>query len=46
MLIRAFVPAHITAFFVPVFNENPLLAGSIGAGVNLEKGTNIFVTTE
>ena len=46
MLIRAFIPAHITAFFVPKFNENPLLAGSLGAGINLTKGTNIFVSIE
>ncbi|MCO6041226.1 pantoate kinase [Thermococcus alcaliphilus] len=46
MLIRAFVPAHITAFFVPKFNEEPLLAGSLGAGINLSKGTNVFVSLE
>ena len=46
MLIRSFVPAHITAFFVPKFNENPLLAGSLGAGINLTKGTNVFVNIE
>ncbi|ALM76178.1 pantoate kinase [Thermococcus barophilus] len=46
MLIRAFIPAHITAFFVPKFNENPLLAGSLGAGINLTKGTNVFVSVE
>lgn len=46
MLIRAFVPAHITAFFVPRFNEEPLLAGSLGAGINLSKGTNVFISLE
>ncbi|ASJ00440.1 pantoate kinase [Thermococcus gorgonarius] len=46
MLIRAFVPAHITAFFVPVFHEDPLKAGSLGAGINLDKGTNVFVSIE
>lgn len=46
MLIRTFVPAHITAFFVPKFNEEPLLAGSLGAGINLSKGTNVFVSLE
>jgi len=46
MLIRAFVPAHITAFFVPKFDEDPLLAGSLGAGINLSKGTNVFVSIE
>ncbi len=44
MLVRAFIPAHITAFFVPVFNEEPLLAGSLGAGVNIDKGVNVFLS--
>jgi len=46
MLVRAFVPAHITAFFVPRFHHDPLLAGSLGAGINLSKGTNVFVSVE
>ncbi|WP_010477536.1 pantoate kinase [Thermococcus zilligii] len=46
MLIRAFVPAHITAFFAPVFHEDPLKAGSLGAGINLDRGTNVFVSIE
>ncbi|NJE04086.1 pantoate kinase [Thermococcus sp. MV11] len=46
MLIRAFVPAHITAFFVPLFHDDPLKAGSLGAGINLDKGTNVFVSVE
>jgi len=46
MLIRAFVPAHITAFFVPVFHEDPLKAGSLGAGINLDKGTNVLASIE
>ncbi|MBP1911282.1 pantoate kinase [Thermococcus stetteri] len=46
MLIRSFIPAHITAFFVPVFHEEPLKAGSLGAGVNLSKGTNVFASVE
>ncbi|ASJ08035.1 pantothenate kinase [Thermococcus siculi] len=46
MLIRSFVPAHITAFFVPRFNDDPLRAGSLGAGVNLSKGTTVFASVE
>jgi len=46
MLIRAFVPAHITAFFVPMFHEDPLKAGSLGAGVSISKGTNVFASIE
>ncbi len=46
MLIRAFVPAHITAFFVPVFHNDPLKTGSLGAGINLDKGTNVFASIE
>jgi len=46
LLVRAFVPAHITAFFVPVFNDDPLQAGSLGAGINLSKGTTVFASIE
>ncbi|ASJ13343.1 pantoate kinase [Thermococcus thioreducens] len=46
MLVRAFVPAHITAFFVPAFHDDPLKAGSLGAGVNLDKGVNVFASVE
>ncbi|EEB74141.1 pantoate kinase [Thermococcus sp. AM4] len=46
MLVRSFVPAHITAFFVPVFHDDPLKAGSLGAGINLDKGTNVFASIE
>ncbi|WP_297509090.1 pantoate kinase [Thermococcus sp.] len=46
MLIRAFVPAHITAFFAPLRKEDPLQTGSVGAGVNLSKGTNVFASIE
>ncbi|NJE05356.1 pantothenate kinase [Thermococcus sp. M36] len=46
MLVRSFVPAHITAFFVPQFHDDPLKAGSLGAGVNLDKGVNVFASIE
>lgn len=46
MLVRAFVPSHITAFFVPKFNEDYLLAGSLGAGVNLNRGITIIAGIE
>ncbi|MFA4663154.1 pantoate kinase [Pyrococcus kukulkanii] len=46
MLIRAFIPAHITAFFVPIIKEEPQLSGSLGAGINLDKGTNVFLNVE
>jgi pantoate kinase len=46
MLIRSFVPAHITAFFVPRVHEDPLKSGSLGAGVNLDKGVNVFASIE
>ncbi|NJF26082.1 pantoate kinase [Thermococcus sp. Bubb.Bath] len=46
MLVRAFVPAHITAFFIPVFHGEPLKAGSLGAGINLSKGTTVFASIE
>ncbi|AEC51342.1 hypothetical protein PNA2_0425 [Pyrococcus sp. NA2] len=46
MLIRSFIPAHITAFFVPIIREDPQMSGSLGAGVNLSKGTNVFINIE
>ncbi len=46
MLIRAFVPAHITAFFVPVVSDDPVKSGSLGAGVNLDRGTTVFAGIE
>ncbi len=46
MLVRAFIPAHITAFFVPHFSDDPLRAGSLGAGVNISKGTTVFTSIE
>ncbi|ASJ10563.1 pantothenate kinase [Thermococcus sp. P6] len=46
MLIKAFVPSHITAFFVPRFHEDPLKAGSLGAGLNLDKGTTVLLNVE
>ncbi|WP_297518885.1 pantoate kinase [Thermococcus sp.] len=46
MLVRAFVPAHITAFFVPVFHDDPLKAGSLGTGINLSKGASVFASIE
>ena len=46
MLVRAFIPAHITAFFVPAFHDDPLRAGSLGAGINLSKGTTVFASIE
>ncbi|WP_297416546.1 pantoate kinase [Thermococcus sp.] len=46
MLVRAFIPAHITAFFVPHFSDDPLRAGSLGTGVNLSKGTTVLTSIE
>ena len=37
-MISVFVPSHITGFFSIHDNENPLLKGSLGAGVLLDKG--------
>ena len=37
-MISVFVPSHITGFFSIIDNENPLLKGSLGAGVLLDKG--------
>ena len=37
-MISVFVPSHITGFFSILDNEDPLLKGSLGAGVLLDKG--------
>ena len=37
-MISVFVPSHITGFFSILDNENPLIKGSLGAGVLLDKG--------
>ena len=36
--LKVFVPAHITGFFEIVPNNNPILKGSRGAGITLDKG--------
>lgn len=36
--LKVFVPAHITGFFEIVPNSNPILKGSRGAGITLDKG--------
>ncbi len=43
MRASAFVPGHITGFFRPMENEEPLRSGSMGSGVVINKGvyTNI-----
>lgn len=41
-MIRVKVPLHVSGLWIPFFNENPLEAGSIGAGLNLE----LFLETE
>lgn len=41
---RAFVPGHVTAFFAPHSHENPLRAGSTGAGFTLDDGVDVTVT--
>ena len=37
-MISVFVPSHITGFFSIFDNEDPLVKGSLGAGVLLDKG--------
>lgn len=36
--MKAFVPSHLTGFFAAFRQENPLLSGSIGCGLNLTLG--------
>lgn len=41
---RVFVPGHVTAFFAPYSHENPIRAGSTGAGITLDDGVQLTVT--
>lgn len=43
MRASAFVPGHITGFFRPIENEEPLISGSVGCGVVINRGvyTNV-----
>ena len=36
--LKVFVPAHITGFFEIMTNDDPILKGSKGAGITLDKG--------
>lgn len=38
MRARAFAPGHITGFFIPYMNEDPIKSGSRGAGICLSRG--------
>lgn len=44
--LKVFVPAHITGFFEIVTNDNPILKGSRGAGIALDKGVITETTVE
>ena len=41
--MKAFVPSHITGFFAALRQEDPLLSGSIGCGLNLALGATTIV---
>lgn len=43
MKCSVFAPSHITGFFEIVYNENPLIRGSRGAGVAIDSGVNTTV---
>lgn len=40
---QAFVPGHVTGFFVPHDDPDPTLAGSQGAGIALSEGVTVTV---
>jgi len=40
-MTKAFCPGHITCFFSPVISSDVLTSGSLGAGIRLDKGTNV-----
>lgn len=43
---RAFVPGHLTGFFGVYPDDDPLVAGSRGAGVTLSRGVETRVSTD
>ena len=40
---QAFVPGHVTGFFIPCPDDNPTQAGSQGAGIALSDGVTVTV---
>ncbi len=46
MKARAFVPGHITGFFEVIEHSDPLLSGSRGCGVVIDKGVTTTVEVE
>ena len=44
--LKVFVPAHITGFFEIMTNDYPILKGSKGAGITLDKGVITETTVE
>jgi pantoate kinase len=45
MKVTAFCPGHITGFFLPCEHEEPLLTGSRGAGLCVNRGVTTTVTS-
>lgn len=46
MKTSVFIPAHISGFFEPFIDEDPLKSGSRGAGINLSLGVKTTVYIE
>lgn len=46
MKTSVFIPAHISGFFEPFIDEDPLKSGSRGAGINLNLGVKTTVYIE
>lgn len=45
MKVTAFCPGHITGFFLPCEHEDPMLTGSRGAGMCVNRGVTTTVTS-
>lgn len=45
MKVTAFCPGHITGFFLPCEHEDPMLTGSRGAGLCVNRGVTTTVTS-
>jgi len=42
-MIKAFCPGHITCFFAPAITAETMTAGSLGAGIRLNKGVTVTI---
>ena len=42
--VKLWIPLHVTGLWIPVWRHNPLLSGSLGAGLLMEPGIEVEAT--